>query len=141
MDMEEDENEPTFYAEKFYDVLNDKLSFYGKSMENVQVLIGDNCSVNKRLADICEKPMVSCYSHRLNLAVNKYLQPREGLLRQVEDIMVRLTTLKKASKLRQKTDLNPVLRNKTRWSSTHDMVERYLNLYEFLVEEMISGFD
>ena len=42
-------------------------------------------------------------------------------------------------KLRQKTDLGPVLKNETRWSSTFAMLNRYIRLHPFLLEPEFSG--
>jgi hypothetical protein len=46
--------------------------------------------------------------------------------------MVSLRNVKQAGKLRTKTLLEPVIRNDTRWSSTHDMVLRFFRIREFL---------
>lgn len=132
MDMEMDDDEPTFNAEKFMNVIQQQLEFYGKSFDNVVCITGDNCSVNKRLADLINKPMVGCASHRFNLGVNLFLRPHEVLLGKIEQIMTRLRTLKAASKLRTQTEYSTVLRNKTRWSSANDMVQRYILLHQYL---------
>lgn len=42
---------------------------YGKDMDDCLFIVGDNCSVNKRLAGLLKVPLVGCVSHRLNLAV------------------------------------------------------------------------
>jgi hypothetical protein len=49
--------------------------------------------------------------------------------------MLKLSTLKQAGKLRQKTSLEPVKRNETRWSSTYQMIERFYRLREFLDQD------
>ncbi|ETL33178.1 hypothetical protein L916_14313 [Phytophthora nicotianae] len=95
-------------------------------------LVGDNCSVNKRLADIMGVPLVGCASHRLNLAVRDYLAPHELALEEVQQLMCKLRTLKQAAKLRLKTSLVPIMRQDTRWSSTFMMLKRYYKLQEFL---------
>ena len=41
----------------------------GKTMANVSVIMGDNCTTNISLANKAHKPFIGCYSHRLNLAV------------------------------------------------------------------------
>jgi hypothetical protein len=56
-------------------------------------------------------------------------QPQyEADLSMVHNLMKKLETLKEAGRLRKKTDLCPVLRNKTRWSGTFRMVDRYIQL-------------
>lgn len=76
------------------------LPFFGKSIEGCKFLVGDNCSVNKRLANIMGVPLVGCASHRLNLAVRDYLAPHEPALEEVQQLMRKLRTLKQAAKLR-----------------------------------------
>lgn len=44
----------------------------------------------------------------------------------VHAVMVKLRELKDCGKIRELTDLNPALRNLTRWSYTFQMLERYL---------------
>ena len=65
---------------------------YSKSMSNVVALIGDNCETNKCLANLCKLPLIGCASHRLQLAVTKYLQEYsyEPILKKVYTIMTKL---------------------------------------------------
>ncbi|KAE9087556.1 hypothetical protein PF010_g19684 [Phytophthora fragariae] len=46
--------------------------------------------------------------------------------------MRKLRTLKQVAKLRTKTELLPVLRQDTRWSSTFAMLKRFCRLREFV---------
>ena len=46
--------------------------------------------------------------------------------------MVKLTSLKLSSKLRKSTNLVPVIRNTTRWSSTYHMIPSYLHFHGIL---------
>ena len=70
--------------------------------------------------------MIGCASHRLNLAVNNFLLPHENLISKVHTIMVKMSNLKRAGTLRRKNvNLQPILRNKTRWSSTYEMLVRH----------------
>ena len=43
-----------------------------------------------------------------------------------------MTSLKKAAKLRRETNLKPIMRNTTRWSSTFPIVEPYNELVPIL---------
>ncbi|GMG17930.1 unnamed protein product [Phytophthora fragariaefolia] len=108
------------------------LPFFGKTLSDCLFLVGDNCAVNKRLANLMGVPLVGCASHRLNLAVKSHLAPHEDDLEKVQVLMRKLRTLKQAAKLRAKTALAPVLRQETRWSSTFAMLDRYVRLREFL---------
>lgn len=62
-----------FTAESHKKFMDFYLDHYGKSMENVVCLVGDNCATNQALADLCGKPLVGCASHRFNLEVQAYL--------------------------------------------------------------------
>lgn len=77
------ETEPivmNFDAQSYYNLVTELLSFYDKSIEDVSVFIGDNCSVNKSLADLACKTLVGCASHRLHLAVCLFVEPFERLI-------------------------------------------------------------
>ncbi|KAG2786613.1 hypothetical protein PC116_g10761 [Phytophthora cactorum] len=137
------------------------LPFFGKTIQGVKFLVGDNCAVNKRLAKLMKVPLVGCASHRLNLAVRDFLRPHESALEEVQQLMRKQRTLNQAAKLRYanfvicdlvsqffywhlywtkivcvfnrvKTPLVSVLRQDTRWSSTFSMLDRYFRLREFL---------
>ncbi|ETN06302.1 hypothetical protein PPTG_13659 [Phytophthora nicotianae INRA-310] len=99
------------------------LPFFGKTIEGCKFIVGDNCSVNKRLANMMGVPLVGCASHRLQLAVRDYLTPHEDALEEIQILMRKPRTLKQAAKLRTKTPLMPVLRQATRWSSTFAMLK------------------
>ncbi|KAG3093117.1 hypothetical protein PC121_g3350 [Phytophthora cactorum] len=58
--------------------------FFGKTIQGVKFLVGDNCAVNKRLAKLMKIPLVGCASHRLNLAVRDFLRPHESALKEVQ---------------------------------------------------------
>ncbi|KAE8900009.1 hypothetical protein PF003_g16018 [Phytophthora fragariae] len=76
------------------------LPFFGKTIDQCKFLVGDNCAVNKRLANLMKVPLVGCGSHRLNLAVRDFLAPYETALEEVQQLMRKLRTLNQASKLR-----------------------------------------
>ncbi|KAG3084473.1 hypothetical protein PI125_g19502 [Phytophthora idaei] len=76
------------------------LSFFGKSLDDCRFLVGDNCAVNKRLANLLRVPLIGCASHRLNLAVREYLEPYESSLEEVQRLMRKLRTVKQAAQLR-----------------------------------------
>ncbi|KAF1788234.1 hypothetical protein GQ600_11969 [Phytophthora cactorum] len=48
----------------------------------------------------------------------------------VQALMIKLRSLNQAAKLRLKTSLRPVIRQKTRWSSTFMMLDRYFKLLD-----------
>ncbi|EGZ18221.1 hypothetical protein PHYSODRAFT_286047 [Phytophthora sojae] len=108
---------------------------YGVQLAQCRFLVADNCAVNRRLATLMSVLLVGCASHRLNLAVQADMASHEQDLTAVQALMVKLRTLTKSAKLRSKTPLRPVIRQDTRWSSTFEMVRRYLQLLEFLDAE------
>jgi hypothetical protein len=96
-------------------------------------LVADNAAVNKSLATMLEIPMIGCASHRFNLACQKYLEKYEVTLSKINTLMGTLRNVKQAGKLRRKgCNLEPVMRNQTRWSSTHAMVQRFFRIQEYL---------
>lgn len=127
-----DEPDDQMNAEGHLTAISRFLPFFGKSISGIKFLVGDNCALNKRLANLLGVPLVGCSSHRLNLAVRAYLEPHESILEEVQQLMRKLRTLKQAAKLRTKTSLVPVLRQETRWSSTFSMIKRYFRLRELL---------
>ena len=78
--------------------------------------------------------MIGCASHRFNLACKKYLESSEEVLQKIQSLMTTLRQVKQAGKLRTKTNLEPIIRNVTRWSSTYQMLKRFFRLQEFIDE-------
>ncbi|KAK1946022.1 hypothetical protein P3T76_003070 [Phytophthora citrophthora] len=91
------------------------LGFFGKTLAQVAFLVGDNCSVNKKLARLMDVP--------LNLAVKPLTSAFDTELDKTQQLMVWLRTIKQSAKLRFATDLRP-----THLSSTFSMLARYFKL-------------
>ncbi|KAE9048960.1 hypothetical protein PR003_g139 [Phytophthora rubi] len=104
------------------------LDVYNKTKDMVAFLVGDNCNTNLSIANKIGVPLVGCASHRFNLAVNKYLAPHETLLAEVNTLMVELRKENNRAELKKHTELLPIKRNVTRWSSTFTMLERYIRI-------------
>ncbi|KAG6596063.1 Hydroxyacylglutathione hydrolase [Phytophthora cinnamomi] len=108
----------------------------------VGFLVGDNCATNQSIATKMGIPLVGCASHRFNLAVNKFLEPYDDLLDEDNNLMVDLRRENNSAELKKYTDLTPIKRNVTRWSSTFTMVQRYIRIRAEIkkvdaVEEMV----
>ncbi|EGZ05724.1 hypothetical protein PHYSODRAFT_289169 [Phytophthora sojae] len=116
---------------------------YGVQLAQCRFLVADNCAVNRRLATLISAPLVGCASHRLNLAVQADMASHEEDLTVVQALMVWCVNMSLTHFVyfcnflqhRLKTPLRPVIRQDTRWSSTFEMVQRYLQLLEFLDAE------
>jgi len=126
------ENEEDLGACSYIEFIENTLEVYKKSWDNILFLVSDNCPVNLSIANRTGLPFIGCASHRFNLAMKTYLEPHEIILKKINDIMKKLSTIKGRAWLKRKTECSPVLRNVTRWSSTFMMIERYTQISTFL---------
>ncbi|ETV86037.1 hypothetical protein H257_02526 [Aphanomyces astaci] len=94
-------HEPDDYhsAKTHYTAIKSVLAMFKKTIKQCVFLVGDNCSVNKKLAKLMSVPLIGCASHRLNLAVKAYTQQHEDELAKIQQLMMKLRTLNQASKL------------------------------------------
>lgn len=116
----------------------------------IEFIAGDNCSTNRRLCDLAEVPLLGCKNHRLHLAVQAFIGPEEkknslgelitavsqdrALVNKVDQLMGQLKTLKNASLLRSKTQLCAERKNATRWWSIYKMLQKWINLKEYILQ-------
>ena len=120
---------------------------YGKSTSNVSFIVADNTNLNPCIARLMKVPFIGCYSHKLNLAVNKYIKMNINIIDKADKVMHLLRTninfglLQSAQLLINpaKSTLAPIVRNATRWTSTHDMIERYIKLKIFFDHDLLFG--
>jgi hypothetical protein len=66
-------DETTFTAANHRDFIVATLEWYHLPVSNLICLIGDNCNTNCATADLVGVPLLGCHSHRLNLAVEAYI--------------------------------------------------------------------
>ena len=131
------EDETSQSAAEHKQFLLSTLATYGKSLDNVCAFIGDNCSTNQALATSCNVPLIGCFSHILNLAVKNVMLADDEvkiIIEKVAELMRVLKTAKGAAHLRNITDLKAVKKNETRWTSTFDMLSRYIRLLPSLCD-------
>ncbi|KAJ8531766.1 hypothetical protein ON010_g14198 [Phytophthora cinnamomi] len=129
------EVEEDLSAQSQYGLIADTLSRYNKPWSAVKFLVGDNSSVNQYIGrKEGAVPFIGCASHRFNLAVKDFMKVEEGLIAKVHALMSKLRTIKGRALLRRVSPLSPLLRNDTRWSSTYEMVARYLELQPAIIQ-------
>ena len=112
-----------------------------KATENVVSLSADNCNVQKCIADMLEKPLVGCATHRFNL-VQDIISEHDQLIQIVNALMVKLSNKAKArSKLRSLTYLGPLRNNSTSWNSTYLILKMLCDLKEYLLKLQLDYID
>ncbi|KAF1790190.1 Ribonuclease H-like domain [Phytophthora cactorum] len=118
------------------------LDVYNKKLDMVAFVIGDNCSTNQSIATKLGVPLVGCASHRFKLAVNRYISEYESLLTKVNNLMPKLCQVNNFAVLAKSTDLHPIKRNTTRWSSSFEILQRVHRIRHLIetvevVEELV----
>lgn len=97
--------------------------------EKCFVLFGDNCNVNKLIADLTKMALLGCRSHGFNLDVEAYNEKTlKSDIETVYLLIVKLKTLKNSGAFSEKTFLCPKLRTKTRWTGCVAMFKRFLKI-------------
>ena len=114
--------------------------FSKKNVSNFVFLASDNENLNKAIVNELNTPLLGCDSYRLNLAVKQFLRFYEQKLLKIHYFVKKLTGLKKSGALRGVTNLRPVMRNDTRWSSTFEMLSRYFELVFWIILTMILQY-
>lgn len=61
-------------AQQHFSFLFKTLSVYEKKLYSVLFLNGDNLSVKKCFADLCGVPLILCNTHKLNLAIERWIK-------------------------------------------------------------------
>ncbi|OWY98843.1 hypothetical protein PHMEG_00030283, partial [Phytophthora megakarya] len=118
------------------------IGVYNKKGAMVLFLVGNNCVTNRAIATKMVVLLVGCASHRFNLSVKKLLTAHEVILETLNGLMVQIRQPNNAAVLAKVTELCPVKRNMTRWSSTVEILERYIKLRGLIkqvdaVEDMV----
>ncbi|RLN98007.1 hypothetical protein BBJ28_00014077 [Nothophytophthora sp. Chile5] len=109
------------------------LRVYGKGLDDICFLMGDNCATNQSLATDLEVPLIGCSSHRFNLAVNRLLEDYQDQIAVMQNVMILLRQPNNAAVLGRATSLKPIKANATRWSSTYAMLERYVKIRDAIL--------
>lgn len=128
-------DESDYSAASHHEFIEYHLAVFGKSLENVVCLVGDNMSTNRALADVCGVPLVGCAAHKFNLEMQDFLEAHAKILDRLHSLMTKLRTLKNSALLRAAgTNIRPKLRCATRWTGTFGMIECYYKIKAEIVE-------
>ena len=140
--------------------LDELLRYYDRDLSDIIYFVADNCSVNKKFSDDQNIPLLGCNSHRLNLAVKRYLGfnhddgdtdddrtpaqvERRFIIDNLGKLMVKLKTIKGKAKLQEYTDFVALKPHAIRWSGYYRIVTRFLefkdDLARFVEDEDESG--
>ena len=95
-------------ADQHGSFMRESQELYGKTLDNVPSLIGDNCCTNQCLATMIGKALIGCYAHKFNLAVEHWIDKQPNLgesLNTLRALMSQLRTIKNSAKLRELTCL------------------------------------
>ena len=126
------ENEEAYTAQSQAEFIHSTLAIFQKDIRNIVFMVSDNEPKNARMASDMGIYFVGCYSHKLNLAVQKFLEPFGGTLGKIQYLMLKLKQLKKPAALRRPSQLSTIRLNDTKWSSTFNMLNRYCELKDFI---------
>ena len=95
------QDEEDLSAESHYQFIATNLQIYNKTTSSVIAFVADNENINGAIAKLMKVPMIGCASHRLNLAVNRYLSSYEPNLSKIQNLMVKLSSIKRKAKLKK----------------------------------------
>lgn len=143
---EENSNGPKYYCLSFLPINEDgsmtanshvlhiesTLHKFGRTLNDILFIVGDNCPTNKRVAKNLRKPLVGCASHRLNLACKDFFDDYETIVLKIDAIMKKLQSSSVSAVLKKHTPLKPIRMNVTRWLSKFSMIQRYKVLKPFI---------
>ncbi|KAL4141248.1 hypothetical protein PRNP1_014370 [Phytophthora ramorum] len=115
-------------AEAHLEMIDAVLEPYNKNSAMIIFVVADNCATNQAIATRLEVPLVGCASHRFNLAVCRYLEDYKTLIDQVQTLCIQLLYPNNAAELARHTHYKPLRANATRWSSTYQMLARYVKI-------------
>jgi hypothetical protein len=140
-----DDDASRFNAQTMKEHINSILPYYevDEGTWN-KAVIADNAQVNIKLCDLLGKPHIGCRNHLLALDVKDAIAS-SALIDKVTDAMLSIKgSLKNTALLRKFSRLKAKIACKPRWSSTVQMLDRFLKLFEDLqrvADEDDSNFE
>ncbi|KAG3084560.1 hypothetical protein PC121_g5373 [Phytophthora cactorum] len=115
-------------AEAYLEMIDAVLEIYNKDSAMIMFIVADNCATNQAIVTRLGVPLIGCASHRFNLAVCRYLEAYKPLIDQVQTLCIHLRYPNNAAELARHTHYKPLKSNATRWSSTYQMLARYVKI-------------
>lgn len=85
---------------------------YGKSLNNVSAIIGDNFSTNRSSGRGLSSTFIGVYIHKFHLGVKEILEQQEGVIEKVQNIMHKLSLSIPAPEIYRATGLSTVQKPK-----------------------------
>lgn len=85
--------------------------------------------------EIAEVPLIVCAIHQFHLAMQDLANKHEDAVKKDHQLMTKLRTFKCLAYIRTLTVLKPIICKVTRWSSTFEMIKRYIQLKAHLEKQ------
>lgn len=126
----EDETKPE--AEQHESYINSFLSVFSKELESLVAIIADSVAVKKALAYLMGIGLSGYASHCINLVVKGLIAEKKDLVK-FQNTIVKLRHYITSANLQMLIALSLLLQYATRWSSTHAILNRYVELRLFLL--------
>ena len=95
--FEDDESQ---LATNHIEFLKFLLEVFGKDISNMVAFIAYNSNTNRLIAQLCDKPLMGCNSHRFNVAVVDYMSTHTDAIDRVAVLISKLRSPVSAAKLR-----------------------------------------
>ena len=115
------------------------LDEFGSCPRNIIYIVADNTRLNPAVSNILRVPFIGCASHRLACAVKIMLGPFKIMLDKINSIMVDLSaSSNRMGALKRYSNLEPINRNETRWTSQFNQMDRFFKLMEIIKEHYVE---
>lgn len=127
-----------YNAKQYVEFISETLSYYNANISDGFIVCQtvDNAPVNPKIGRHLGIQTVGCSNHRFNLEVELFVQQNcAQLIDKVRQTMVSVKSSSVVrSMMRNKTPLEPLFYNDTRWYGKYFMLKRWLQLRPFCVE-------
>ncbi|KAG6965596.1 hypothetical protein JG688_00007125 [Phytophthora aleatoria] len=119
-------------ADAHIELIDAILDVYKKDISMIIFNGADNCATNKAIATRLRVPLIGSAIHRINLAVCRFLEAYQSLIDQVQALCVQLRYPNNAAELARHTKYKLLKVDATRWSSTYQMLARYVKIRDVI---------